>query len=97
MEVLVASDSLPPHQVPLSVGFSGPEVGSHSILQGIKPGSPTLKTDHLPSEPPGRPGRRQGHCENQLSSLSALPCRACHWSNVGFWSLTGLLSLLFSR
>ena len=48
-------------------------VGSHSTLQVIEPGSPALKADHLPSEAPGRPGRRQGHCENQRSSLSVLP------------------------
>ena len=37
------------------------EVGSHSLLQGIfltsgiKPGSPTLQADSLPSEPPEKP------------------------------------------
>ena len=36
-------------------------VGCHSLLQsnlsdpGIKPGSPTLQADSLPSEPPGKP------------------------------------------
>ena len=37
------------------------EVGSHSLLQGIfltrriKPGSPTLQADSLPSKPPEKP------------------------------------------
>ena len=39
-------------------------VGCHSLLQsnlsdpGIKPGSPTLQADSLPSEPPGKPKHR---------------------------------------
>ena len=37
------------------------EVGCHALLQGVfpsqglNPGSPTLQTDSLPSEPPGKP------------------------------------------
>ena len=30
-------------------------VGSHSLLQGIKPKSPALQADSLPSELPGKP------------------------------------------
>ena len=30
-------------------------VGSHSLLQGIEPKSPTLQADSLPSEPPRKP------------------------------------------
>ena len=30
-------------------------MGSHFLLQGIKPGSPALQADSLLSEPPGMP------------------------------------------
>ena len=60
------SDSLQPHGLKLA-RLLGPwdspgkntGVGSHSLLQGdlpdpgIKPGTPTLQEDSLPSEPPG--------------------------------------------
>ena len=50
------------YQVPLSVGFSRQEYWSglpfpspgDLLDPGIKPGSPTLQTDALPSEPPGK-------------------------------------------
>ena len=29
--------------------------GLQSMIQGIKPGSPALQVDSLPSEPPGKP------------------------------------------
>ena len=51
------------YQVPLSVGFSRQEYWSglpfpspRDLLNpGIKPRSPTLQADALPSEPPGKP------------------------------------------
>ena len=51
------------HQAPLSMGFprqeywSGLPFPSPGDLPdpGIKPGSPTLQADSLPSEPPGKP------------------------------------------
>ena len=51
------------HQAPLSIGFSRQEYqsGCHALLQGnlpnpgIKPRSPTLQVDSLPTEPPGKP------------------------------------------
>ena len=65
---LVASDFLQPHrtiahQAPLSMGFSRQEYWSKLPCPppgdlpntGIKPRSPTLQVDSLPSEPPGRP------------------------------------------
>ena len=51
------------HKVPLSMGFSRqeywsrvpfPPPGDHPN-SGIKPGSPALQVDSLPSEPPGKP------------------------------------------
>ena len=49
-------------QAPLSMGFSMQEYWSQLPLPslgdlpdpGIKPGSPTLQADSLPSEPPGK-------------------------------------------
>ena len=49
------------HQAPLSMGFSRQEHWSGlpfplpGDLPGIKPASPTLQADSLPTEPPGRP------------------------------------------
>ena len=50
------------HQAPLSMGFSRQEYWSGLPFPspgdlpnpGIKPGSPTLQADALPSEPPGK-------------------------------------------
>ena len=64
-------------------------VGSHALLQGIfptpgiKPRSPTLQVDSLPSEPPGKPkntGVRslsllQGISQSQDSNWRLLHCR----------------------
>ena len=52
------------HQAPLSMGFSRQEYRSGLPFPspgdlpdpGIEPGSPTLKADALPSEPPGKMG-----------------------------------------
>ena len=64
---LVVSDSATPWtvacQAPLSVGFSGQEYWSGQLFlspgdllhPGIKPRSPALQADSLPSEPPGKP------------------------------------------
>ena len=54
------------HQAPLSMGFSRQEYWSglpfHSPEDlsdpGIKPGSPALQADSLPSEPPGSQGAK---------------------------------------
>ena len=51
------------HQAPLSMGFSRQEYWSGLPFPssrdlpdpGIKPGSPALQADSLPSEPPGKP------------------------------------------
>ena len=51
------------HQAPLSMGFSMQEYCSglpfpppgDLLNPGIKPRSPTLQVDSLPTEPPGRP------------------------------------------
>ena len=50
------------HQAPLSMGFSRQEYWNGLSFPsprdlpdpGIKPGSPTLQADFLPSDPPGR-------------------------------------------
>ena len=64
------SNSLWPHQAPLSMGFSRQEYWTGLPFPspgdlpdpGIKPGSPALQADYLPSEPPGKPqeGKRKG-------------------------------------
>ena len=59
----VVSDSLQPRQAPLSMGFSRQEYWSGFPLPspgdlpnlGIKPGSPELQADSLPSKPTGSP------------------------------------------
>ena len=51
------------HQAPMSMGFSRQEYRSglpfpspgDLLNPGIKPGSPTLQADSLPSVPPGKP------------------------------------------
>ena len=62
-----ATPQIVAHQAPLSMGFSRQEYWSglpfpfprHLPTPGIKPGSPALQTDALPSEPPGKPGSCQ--------------------------------------
>ena len=54
------------HQAPPSMEFSGQEYWSRLPFpspgdlpdQGTEPGSPTLRADALPSEPPGNPTSR---------------------------------------
>ena len=56
------------HHVPLSMGFSRQKYWSGLLfpspgdlpIPGIEPRSPTLQTDSLPSEPPGKPIKSGG-------------------------------------
>ena len=56
------------YHAPLSMGFSRQEYWSGFPFSspgdlpdpGIKPGSPALQADALPSEPPGKSGGRRG-------------------------------------
>ena len=50
----VCTDSLQPHGLLCLWNSPGKntKVGSHPLLQGIKPWSPALQADSLPSEPP---------------------------------------------
>ena len=54
-------------------------MGSHSLLQGnlpdpgIKPGSPALQIDSLPSEPPGKPSVFGGNLSFSYSPLPFFP------------------------
>ena len=68
------------HQAPLSMGFSRQEHWSGlpfplpGDLPGIKPASPTLQADSLPTEPPGKPalfhcqGSTRGHGSESVES-----------------------------
>ena len=57
------------YQAPPSIGLSRQEYWSGLPFPspgdlpepGIEPGSPTLQADALPSEPPGKPLRKQSH------------------------------------
>ena len=51
---LVVSNSLRPHQAPLSMGFLRQEYWSGLLFPspGIKPGSPAMQADSLLTEPP---------------------------------------------
>ena len=91
----VVSDSVIPwiiaHQAPLSIGFSRREYWSGLPClplgdlpnTGIKPRSPSLRTDSLPSEPPGKPKNTgigslfllQGIFPTQESNQGLLHCR----------------------
>ena len=93
------------HQAPLSMGFSRQEYWSGlSFLllgdlpnQGIKPRSPTLQADSLPTEPPGKP--------NKLTllllslsrvQLSVTPWTAAQQASLSFtisWSLLRFMSI----
>ena len=64
MKVLVTSDSLQPaaYQAPLSMDLARQEYWSELLFlppqylpdAGLKPGSPALQADSLPSVPPGK-------------------------------------------
>ena len=51
----VVSDSLQPHGLysPWNSPGQNTRVGGLSLLQGIKPRSPTLQADYSPAKPPG--------------------------------------------
>ena len=65
------------YQAPPSMGFSKQEYWSGLPFPspgdlpdpGIEPGSPTLKADTLPSEPPGKSPNRS-HCQIRFHELS---------------------------
>ena len=71
------------HQAPLSMGFSRQEYWSGLPFPppgdlpspGIKPQSPALQADPLPSEPPGKPYYNPdvSHGSTALSSVVCLP------------------------
>ena len=84
------SDSLRPcetvaHQAPPSMGFSGHEYWSglpfpspgELLDPGIKPRSPTLHADTLPSEPPGQAGGLPKHRTSVLLETSAFFPHLC--------------------
>ena len=74
---LVVSDSLTPRtvalQAPLSMEFSRQEYWSGLLFPspgdlpdpGIDPRPPTLQADSLPSEPPGKPIKKEGGDKNR--------------------------------
>ena len=63
------------HQAPVSMEFSRQEYCSGLLFpsplelpdRGIKPGSPALQADSLPSEPPGKDRGTTLHCVDFLS------------------------------
>ena len=71
--ICFVSDSLQPvaHQVPLSMGFSRQKYWSGLTCPSpgdlldpvIKPASPVLQVDSLPTEPPGKPYHSTIHHE----------------------------------
>ena len=78
------------HQSPLSMGFSRPEYWSWWPFPspgdfpnpGIKPGSPALPADSLPSKPPGKPRLSANH-------TSFLEGGLCGPSWTGWWASRG--------
>ena len=72
------------HQAPMSMGFSRQEYRSglpfpspgDLLNPGIKPGSPTLQADSLPSVPPGKP--RKDISYFQIRSLEKKETRKTH-------------------
>ena len=62
------------HQAPLSMGMLQARILEWAAFcfpgdlpdPGIKPGSPALQADSLPSEPPGKVARRHGKNEGVL-------------------------------
>ena len=71
------------YQAPQSMGFSRQECWSRLQFPspgdipdpGIEPGSPTLRADALPSEPPGKPIRCTEHPQNKGSPSPK--CQQC--------------------
>jgi len=69
------------HKAPLSMEFSRPEYWSGLPLPsqgdlpnpGIKPRSPALQADSLPTEPPGKPGSPLSSSHYSNSSLECYP------------------------
>ena len=48
---------------------------------GIKPGSPAIQADSLPSEPPGKPrNHKMNHVHGVLSCFSPVPLLATPWT-----------------
>ena len=104
------------HQAPLSMGFSRQEYWSGLPClppgdlpnAGIKPRSPTLQTDSLPSEPPGKPKQSTKNWDweegtrmkqsplNTYQSATNLECNRntakLQWNY--FWRLTGMANKL---
>ena len=84
------------HHPPLSMGFSRQEYWSRSPFPppgdlpdpGIKPRSPALQVDSLPSEPPGKPKNTgvdslsllQGNFLTQESNWGLLHCRQIRYN-----------------
>ena len=63
------------YQAPPSMGFTRQEYWSRLPFPspgdlpepGIKPGSPALQADALPSEPPGKPKPKERQCQRMLN------------------------------
>ena len=83
------------HQPPLSIGFSGQEYWSGLPFsspgdlpdQGIKPGSPELQTNSLPSEPPGKQHLNKFH---PIKSIFVNSEPQEMWTEAGKWQLSFL-------
>ena len=91
---LVATPWTVAHQAPLPMGFSRQEFWrglpfpspGHLPNPGIKPGSPTLQVDSLPSVPPGKPRYFMGKVRliaappSQQWLWKLLCCSSYHWT-----------------
>ena len=83
------------HQAPLSMGFSGKEYWSGLPFSspgdppnpGIKPGSPGLQADSLPSEPPGKQPLNKFH---PIKSIFVNSEPQEMWTEDGKWQLSFL-------
>ena len=66
---------------------------------GIKPGSPALQVDSLPSEKPGKPPHRPTHTLNEILCACVLSCFSCVWLFATLWTVArqAPLSKEFSR
>ena len=71
------------HQAPLSMEFSRQDYWSGLPFPspgelpnpGIKPGSPELQADSLPSKPPGKPCKKDGRALNTLNNDKGINTR----------------------